>query len=64
MLYWADSFKKEASLNLKKKNTEEQDRLESQHNLQQVDQFADTLLDLVILRFLYEETIVFPGVNI
>lgn len=30
----------------------EQDRLESQHNLQQVEKFGDTLLALVILRFL------------
>lgn len=35
MLDWADSFKKETSLN--KKNMKEQDRLESQHNLQQAD---------------------------
>lgn len=37
MLYWADSFKKETSLNKKKKTMKEQDRLESQHNLQQAD---------------------------
>lgn len=41
---------------------QEQDRLESQHNLQQVDQFGDTLLALMILRFLYMEPIVFCGV--